>query len=60
MSFFSKLFRRRWQLPFYKKTNGSIGNVAIIGSGSWATAIAKIVIEHTHYIGWYIDRKSVV
>ncbi len=54
MSFFSKLFRRRWQLPFYRKINGSIGNVAIIGSGSWATAIAKIVIEHTHYIGWYM------
>lgn len=31
-----------------------IHNIAIIGSGSWATAIAKIVIEHTHHIGWYL------
>ncbi len=54
MSFFSKLFRRYWRLPFHKKLGGSIGNVAIIGSGSWATAIAKVVIEHTHYIGWYM------
>lgn len=31
-----------------------IHNIAIIGGGSWATAIAKIVIEHTHHIGWYL------
>ena len=32
------------------------GNIAIIGGGSWATAIAKIVVSHTHHIGWYMRR----
>ena len=34
------------------------GNIAIIGGGSWATAIAKIVVAHTHHIGWYIRRED--
>lgn len=37
---------------------GKLDRVAIIGGGSWATAIAKIVMSHTHHIGWYMRRED--
>jgi len=37
---------------------GLCGRIAIIGGGSWATAIAKIVLQHTHHIGWYMRRED--
>ena len=32
------------------------GKVAVMGGGSWATAIAKIVLCHEETIGWYMRR----
>lgn len=34
----------------------SCGRVAIMGGGSWATAIAKIVLNHEEKINWYMRR----
>lgn len=32
------------------------GRVAVLGGGSWATAIAKILLENNERIGWYMRR----
>ncbi len=34
----------------------SIGKIAVLGGGSWATAVAKIMLECTDDIWWYMRR----
>ena len=36
-------------------------NIAVIGGGSWATAIVKILTENNDYVGWWMrDEENVM
>lgn len=54
------LFSSKPSLPSRKTGESDTPTIAIMGGGSWATAIAKIVLEKVDHITWYMRRQDTI
>ena len=43
---------------FFEKNKGKELRVAMVGSGSWATALVKLLLNHQESIGWFIRNQK--